>query len=378
MCLYPRLIRNRKYTVTKKNGGIVPEVKDNRVLSVPVGCGKCIECRKQKAREWQVRLQEDIRVNQNAKFITLTFSERKLKEIEDEIKGITGYERDNEVCRIAVRRFTERWRKKYKKTIRHWLITELGHQNTERVHMHGLLWLEDKPEGYDQLEEEDQRTYKIYSKEFKISKHRYKKLNWKEYNKEQEKDIKGKVWDYGKVWIGEYVNEKTINYIVKYVNKVDRTHKEYTSKIYTSKGIGRNYTKRSDIQRNEYKKEGGTIETYKTRSGIELGLPIYYRNKIYTDDEKEKLWIEKLDKQERWVNGVKVDISNGDEEYYKLLEVKRAKNKRLGYGDDEKNWELKRYENERRNLKKIERYEKLYGKCHAKQLKRRVSLLKSL
>ena len=335
MCLYPRLIRNRKYTVTKKNGGIVPEVKDNRVLSVPVGCGKCIECRKQKAREWQVRLQEDIRVNQNAKFVTLTFSERKLKEIEDEIKGITGYDRDNEVCRIAVRRFTERWRKKYKKTIRHWLITELGHQNTERVHMHGLLWTDEV------------------------------------------KEIEKK-WSYGKVWIGEYVNEKTINYIVKYVNKVDKTHKEYTSKIYTSKGIGRNYTKRSDIERNKYKKEGGTIETYKTRTGIELGLPIYYRNKIYTDDEKEKLWIEKLNKQERWVNGVKVDISKGDEEYYKLLEVKREKNKRLGYGDDEKNWELKRYENERRNLKKIERYEKLYGKGHAKQLKRRVSLLKSL
>jgi hypothetical protein len=28
---------------------------------------------------------------------------------------------------------------------------------------------------------------------------------------------------------------------------------------------------------------------------------------------------------------------------------------------DEKNWELKRYENNRRNLKKIERMEKLYG-----------------
>ena len=107
-------------------------------------------------------------------------------------------------------------------------------------------------------------------------------------------------------------------------------------------------------------------------------MPIYYRNKIYTDEEKEKLWIEKLDKEERWVNGVKVDISKGEEEYYRLLEVKRAKNKRLGYGDDAKNWELKRYENERRNLKKIERYEKLYGKGHAKQLKRRVSLLKSL
>jgi hypothetical protein len=39
----------------------------------------------------------------------------------------------------------------------------------------------------------------------------------------------------------------------------------------------------------------------------------------------------------------------------------RQKNKRLGYGDDAKNWDLKKYENERRNLKKLERIKKLYG-----------------
>ena len=78
--------------------------------------------------------------------------------------------------------------------------------------------------------------------------------------------------------------------------------------------------------------------------------------------EKEELWLEKLDKKVRWVDGVRVDISEGEEEYYKLLEVKRAKNKRLGYGDDTENWERKKYENERRNLKKMERYERKYGK----------------
>ena len=104
-----------------------------------------------------------------------------------------------------------------------------------------------------------------------------------------------------------------------------------------------------------------TIETYKTREGVELALPVYYRNKIYNEDERESLWLEKLDKEERYVCGVKVDISQGEDEYYKLLEMMRQKNKRLGYGDDAKNWELKKYENERRNLKKLERLQKLYG-----------------
>ncbi len=106
------------------------------------------------------------------------------------------------------------------------------------------------------------------------------------------------------------------------------------------------YLERKDAQRNIYK-TGETIETYKTREGIELALPIYYRNKLYSDDEKEKLWIEKLDKEERYVCGVKVDISEGEEKYYKLLENKRIINKRLGYGDDEVNWERKKYEQER-------------------------------
>ena len=50
MCLYPKLIKNKKYVPNKKNKGKVPTPPDERVLWVPVGCGKCIECMKQKAR----------------------------------------------------------------------------------------------------------------------------------------------------------------------------------------------------------------------------------------------------------------------------------------------------------------------------------------
>ena len=50
-------------------------------------------------------------------------------------------------------------------------------------------------------------------------------------------------------------------------------------------------------------KEGETKETYKNKTGHETALPIYYRNKIYNEEEREKLWIQKLDKEERWVGG---------------------------------------------------------------------------
>ena len=144
MCLYPRLIKNKRYQVNKKNGGDVPEAKDKRVLSVPVGCGKCMECKGQKTREWQVRLQEDIKVNRNSKFITLTYSDEALQELDNEIAdGVEGYYRDNEILTLSVRRFTERWRKQFGKTVRHWLVSEIGGKFTERIHLHGLLWTDE-------------------------------------------------------------------------------------------------------------------------------------------------------------------------------------------------------------------------------------------
>lgn len=309
MCLYPKLIKNKKYTVTKKNGGNVPICDDRRKLLVPVGCGKCIECMKQKSRNWQVRLNEDIRHNKNGKFVTLTFNTESLIKIRRSIKGLDGYELDNEIARVAVKKFLGRWRKEFKRSIRHWLITELGHEGTEHLHIHGILWTDESKEVID------------------------------------------KKWKYGYTWIGDYMTEKTVNYITKYVTKVDGKHKEYKSVILTSAGIGRNYIDRTDSKLNRYK-DKDTKESYTNRNGTEQALPIYYRNKIYNEEEREKLWVEKLDKEERWVCGERVDVSTnkGWEEYYKLVEYYREKNRRLGYGDDEKNWERKKYENDKRKM----------------------------
>ena len=100
MCLYPKLITNKKYTATKKNGGVIPHIKDKRTMQVPMICGKCMECRKQKAREWQTRLTEEIRSEDKCEFVTLTFSNESYKElykkIDTEKKG--AYEIDNEIA----------------------------------------------------------------------------------------------------------------------------------------------------------------------------------------------------------------------------------------------------------------------------------------
>ena len=90
-------------------------------------------------------------------------------------------------------------------------------------------------------------------------------------------DIKN-IWKYGHIWIGEYVNEKTINYIVKYCNKLDTQHKGYVPKIMTSSGIGKKFIERIDSEINRFNGED-TIEYYRTNDGLKLSLQIYYRNK---------------------------------------------------------------------------------------------------
>lgn len=307
MCLYPKLIKNPKYKANQKNGGQVPPVTDPRTLYVPIGCQNCMECRKQKAREWQVRLLEDIKQNKNGVFVTLTFSNESIEKLNNEIpEDLTGYERDNAIATRAVRLFTERWRKRHKKTLRHWLTTELGHNGTQNIHLHGIVWTDHR----DQIDS---------------------------------------TWQYGYVWKGTYTNEATVNYTIKYVHKMDKEHQYYKSIILCSRGIGRNYTTSTEAKQNKYN-NNNTREYYRTRKGHKLSLPIYYRNKLYTDQEREQLWINRLDTQKRYVLGQEIDISKSQRDYFAALIAAQEKNRRLGYRAREADWERQAYENELRNL----------------------------
>ena len=75
------------------------------------------------------------------------------------------------------------------------------------------------------------------------------------------------IWKYGIIWIGQYINEKTINYIMKYITKVDEDHKGFKAVILTSAGIGKQYTEnKHKTSKNKYQ-EGKTDETYRLPNG---------------------------------------------------------------------------------------------------------------
>lgn len=314
MCLYPKLIKNPRYKPNKKNnfspppiaeydeaGNFVKYLIDPRTLYVPVGCGNCIECMKQKARQWQVRLNEEQKNYTHIYCYTLTFSCEELEKLCKEI----NVKECNAVVTKAMRRFLERWRKTHKKSLRHWFVTELGHENTERIHLHGIIFS----------------------------------------NESISKDKIQSYWKYGNVKLGEWYGLRTINYLIKYVHQIDTDHKDYKPIVLCSKGIGENYTNRWLVKQiHEFGKN--VTEFYRLTNGCKINLPIYYRNKLWTEKQREQLWIRKLDQAKRYVMGIEirnVDTEEGEQRYFNILKTAQETNKKLGFGDDSKEWQKRDY-----------------------------------
>lgn len=300
MCLYTKYVLNPKYKPNKKNGGNPPKCNDKRLLYIPAKCGKCIECRKQKQREWVIRLSEEIRNNKVGLYVTLTIDNKSFKELRE-----NKNETENDIATKALRRFLERIRKETGKSVKHWAITELGEERG-RMHLHGIFFCKQKL----------------------IEKH----------------------WKYGFVFIGNYVNEKTIFYITKYMLKRNENNPNFEGKVLCSSGIGANYINREDAKNNSYK-ENKTAEIYRLRNGTKLNLPQYYRIKLYTEEEREKLWIEKQEKGYRYIMGEKVYLDDVDA-YNNILEFYQNRGKEL-YKDNPEEWDR---EAQQKRLQKMKLY----------------------
>lgn len=286
MCLYEITIRNKKYMPNKKNGGTAPKLEHEEFQHVQVKCGRCIECLNEKKREWQCRLSEEIKEHKNGRFITLTFSEKYLDKFTKDIGNDA-----NNIAKRAIRLFLERWRKEKGISPRHWFVTELGHESTERLHLHGII--------------------------FTNATHRAIKRRWK----------------YGEIWVGEYTNLKTINYIVKYICKLDPDHKFYKPIVLCSPGIGRGYINSFNYNKNKFEYEN-TDTTYRLNNGAKIALPKYYKNKLYDENEREYLWGSTQQKMEKYVMGIKIktENENGKKEFERAIYEARKRNEALGYG----------------------------------------------
>ena len=133
--------------------------------------------------------------------------------------------------------------------------------------------------------------------------------------------------------------------------KQNEHDRNFIGKVLCSKGIGCGYFRRRDAKNNAFNPNGKTSEVYRLRNGAKIALPEYFRRKLYSDDERDKLWIEKQEKGFRYIMGEKVYVDD-ENTYNNLLEFYQKMGREL-YGDDPKEWDAAR---QRERLRKMKLY----------------------
>ena len=322
MCLYPVFVKSPKYKPNKKNKGRPPVCKDKRLLYIPIKCGCCIECRKQKQREWRVRLEEELR-SKYGYFITLTISPEGIKDLEEKT-GLNWEENPNEIASKGLRLFLERVRKDTGKSMHHWCVTELG-EDKDRIHLHGIFF--------------GQRSAEL------IKKH----------------------WKYGFIFIGQYCNSRSVNYMTKYMLKVDIKHPEFKQIVLASPGIGKGYFDRLDWQWQKQNYERLEVPTYTFRNGTKMAMPKYYKDKLFTEKERNRMWINNLNRGILWIYGEKVKAND-----WKTIDNLREYWQRYGrdvMGDNPIAWNaMKERRKEEKQRRAIAEAKKLAGKFSTENL----------
>jgi hypothetical protein len=210
---------------------------------IQVPCGKCGSCRYNRRIGWSFRLAQELKVSTSAYFITLTYDNENIKYSNSGAPTL---------CKEDLQKFIKRARKEQCKyttaKIRHYSVGEYG-SKTGRPHYHTIL--------------------------FNLDPNTRNKLV--------------KRWPFGGIHIGS-VNGASIHYITKYhVNY--RTMSDLTeddpinefAMMSKKPGIGSCYIDRTK----EYHQDGGN--TFVMNNGYAQQMPRYYRDKIFSEFEREIL-----------------------------------------------------------------------------------------
>ena len=80
---------------------------------------------------------------ENAQFVTMTYSDESLTKFEQE-DALS-------VASRSIELFRKRWYKKFGRGIKHFLICELGGNDSERMHLHGIIWTDKSKEEVEQV-----------------------------------------------------------------------------------------------------------------------------------------------------------------------------------------------------------------------------------
>lgn len=227
-CLRPIKLKNPRYKVLDfyyNQNFIKTSLPLDYSLLVP--CGKCRNCLKNKSRDWRARLISELSSNKDgySYFVTLTLDD-------------SAYDYYCINSNVPVRLFLERYRKRVGRSLKHFIVTELGSE-THRLHYHAIF-----------------------------------------FGSKLSSDVLSKIWDFGFSHFG-WCTEDSVSYIAKYITKPQIYESWYKPKIFASPGLGKSCISKLPKRSFEYLDKYGF--------GFKLGsfnysLPRYLKLKLYGEE----------------------------------------------------------------------------------------------
>ena len=229
---------------------------------IPVPCSKCPPCMRRRTSGWSFRLVKEGDRSKNALFVTLTYNEEHIKRTKNNFKNLDKKD---------LQKFFKRLRKLTDEKIKYYAVGEYGFERM-RPHYHIIL--------FNASPEIIQRAWNLDNKVI------------------------------GNIFLGS-VNEASIGYTLKYMckggkipqHKNDDRQKEFSL---MSKGLGSNYLTKQMI---EWHKNDLTKRMYVPMlDNKKIAMPRYYKDKIYSEIEKQKV-----------ANAIKQMLENQTDEEKELL-----------------------------------------------------------
>lgn len=247
MCLNPRWKYNNGVVGVPRGlsdrevPSYVRMVKSMRRERIQYPCGCCKECLSARRKQWRTRLIHEVQFggHTNALFVTLTIDE-------------SNYEKYRANPNLAVRRFTDLLRKTYGRSVKYFLVTELGGERG-RLHFHGILF--DLPF----IPARKNPSFKVINRLL----HRF--------------------WKIGITWVG-WCREETASYIVKYITKVDESNLDFTPRVYCSPGFGGCYVTSQFV---DYVKRLKGVGVKVQSGNLQVSAPRYYLDKALSIFERK-------------------------------------------------------------------------------------------
>lgn len=204
-------------------------------MTVP--CGKCFECRQAKKQEWCFRLDQELRLSQVSFFVTLTYDDDHLPWADEQPC----------LCKSDLQKHFKRLRKKIeKRSLKYFAVGEYGDHGA-RPHYHYLLFYSGQKDRFEIM--------------------RLIKDDWT-FGFSKVLPVKG-----------------AQGYVTKYVLKFEDREFYVPPFSMISQGLGIGYL--SDSMKVFHQKN---LQSFAIKpGGFKITLPRYYKDKIFTIDEKIRL-----------------------------------------------------------------------------------------